>query len=103
MSDVWIEDRLQRLVDNADTEERKEFIRALADEDGPDAIEISERNGEIGLEDVNNENLKKELFTYQDGDQTGELASDGLRQIDAEEPRLDSVEIVKIGDVFEGI
>ncbi|WP_256392921.1 hypothetical protein [Natronoarchaeum rubrum] len=103
MSDVWIEDRLQRLVDNADTEVRKELIRRLADEDGPDAIEISERNGEISLDDVNNENLKKELFTYQDGDQTGELAARGLSQTDIEEPTLDSVEIVKIGDVFKGI
>jgi len=76
MSDVWIEDRIQSLIDNADTEERKEFIRRLADEDCPDAIEISERNGEISLEDVNDESLKKELFAYQDGDQTGELASE---------------------------
>ncbi|PSP84659.1 hypothetical protein BRC96_04230 [Halobacteriales archaeon QS_6_64_34] len=103
MSDVWIEDRLQSLVDNADTEERKEFIRRLADNDGPDAIEITERNGKINLVDVNDGNLQKELFTYQDGDQTGELASGGLRQNNPEEPTLDSVEIIKTGDVFEGI
>lgn len=72
-------------------------------DDGANAIDISERNGEINLNDVNKENLDTELITYQDGDQTGELASKSLRQSDAEEPTLDSVEMVKIGDVFKGI
>lgn len=103
MSDLWIQERLQRLVDNADTDEQNEFIRRLADEDGPNAIDITERNGEINVDDVNNENIRRELLTYQDGDQTGELASTGLRQTDDLEPTLDSVEIVKIGEVFEGI
>lgn len=103
MSDVWIEDRLQNLVDDAETNEQKEFIKQLADDDGANAIEVSERNGEINLNGVNEENLNTELITYQDGDQTGELASRGLRQADDEEPTLDSVEIVKVGDVFNDI
>jgi hypothetical protein len=103
MSDVWIENRFQDLVDNADTEERKAFIRMLADDDRINAIDIRERGGEINLIRVNHQNLEKELFAYQDGPQTGELASSVLRQADSEEPTIDSVEILKIGDVFEGI
>ncbi|PSP85704.1 hypothetical protein BRC96_01555 [Halobacteriales archaeon QS_6_64_34] len=103
MSDNWIDNRLETLVENADPPERKAFIRRLADEDGPDAIDISERGGEIELNQVNTDNLQKELIAYQDGDQTGELASSGLRVSEDAEPTLDNVEVVKIGDVFEGV
>jgi len=103
MSDNWIDNRLEALVENADTPEQKAFIRQLADEDGPDAIDISERGGEIELNQVKTDNVRKELITYQDGTQTGELASSGLRVSDDAEPTLDSIEIVKIGDIFEGV
>jgi hypothetical protein len=103
MSDVWIEDRLEELVQNADTDEQKAFVRRLADNDGPNAIEITERGDEIQFDGVNQDEVRKELFAYQDGEQTGELASTGLRQADPREPTLDSVEIVKIGNIFDEI
>jgi hypothetical protein len=103
MSDNWIDNRLATLVDNADTQEQKAFIRRLADEDGPDAIDITERGGEIELNEVNTENVQKEFIAYQDGPQTGELASSGLRVSESAEPTLDSVEVIKIGDVFKGV
>ena len=101
MSDKWIQDRLRTLTENADSEQEKAFIRRLADDDGPNAIDISERGGEIQIQDVNHDSIRKELFTYQDGEPTGELASSGLRVSDDVEPTLDRVEVVKIGDIFQ--
>ncbi|PSP85706.1 hypothetical protein BRC96_01565 [Halobacteriales archaeon QS_6_64_34] len=103
MSDVWIEDRLEELVQNADTDEQKAFIRRLADDNGPNAIDITERGGEIQFNGVNQGEVRKELFAYQDGEQTGELASTGIRQANPRKPTLDNVEIVKIGNVFDEI
>ena len=103
MSDQWIRERLQELAENADTDEQRAFIRRLADDDGPDAIDINQRGDVIVVDRVNIENIKKELFAYQDGEQTGELASSGLRQSADREPTLDRVEVIKIGDVFTDI
>jgi len=81
-----------------------ELRRRLAGEDEPDAIDINQRaNGDIEFERANVENTEKELISYQDGKQTGELVSTSLRQVDAQEPTLDRVEVVKIGNVFRGI
>jgi len=103
MSDQWIADRLERLVQNAESKKQKEFVRRLADDDGANAIDITDRGDEIQFTGVNQNEIQSELFAYQDGKQTGELASSGLRKTDPREPTMDSIEIIKIGDVFEGI
>lgn len=103
MSNNWIDNRFETLVENADTPERKAFVRRLADEDGPDAIDISECGGQIELNRVNTEKIRRELIAYQDGPQTGELASSGLRVSNDAEPTRNSVKVVKIGDIFEEV
>jgi hypothetical protein len=103
MSDEWIENKFESLVQSAESPKQKEFIRQLADDDGVNAIDISERGGRLQLTDVNTGKIKKELIAYQDAKQTGELASSSLRQTNPREPSLDSVEIIKIRDVFKGI
>ena len=101
MSDDWIENNLIKLADDADTERKREFLRRLADDDGIDAIEITEQDGRIVVDDVNEKNIDSQLIAYQDNQQTGRAVSSGLRvEDDTTEPTLDEVDVVKIGDVF---
>lgn len=58
MSDQWIRERLIELAENADTDEQRAFIRRLADDDGPDAVDINQRGDVIVVDRVNIENIK---------------------------------------------
>ena len=77
------------------------FLRRLADDDRINAIEITEQDGRIVVDDVNEKNIDNQLIAYQDNQQTGRAVSSGLRvEDDTTEPTLDEVDVVKIGDVF---
>ena len=77
------------------------FLRRLADDDGIDAIGITEQDGRVVVDDVNEKNIGSQLIAYQDNQQTGRAVSSGLRvEDDTTEPTSDEVDIVKIGDVF---
>ena len=77
------------------------FLRRLADDDGIDAIGITEQDGRVVVDDVNEKNIDSQLIAYQDNQQTGRAVSSGLRvEDDTTEPTSDEVDIVKIGDVF---
>lgn len=77
------------------------FLRRLANDDGIDAVEITEQDGRIVVDDVNEKNIDSQLIACQDNQQTGRAVSSGLRvEDDTTKPTLDEVDVVKIGDVF---
>jgi len=94
MSESWIKDKFRDMYNSDDTAET-EFV-----EDLEDAGYIDIRKDPTGEDKVILSNVRTELAVYQDGDITGKFASRTLKKRSSNKPTIDSVEAIKIGDVF---
>jgi hypothetical protein len=95
----YIQRKLTELVQKADTPEQRSFIRTLEAEG---YIRIDRSGPEPVVRDVNNIRIEEVVFR-DSAEKRGELGSSGLRNTNPEEPRIDTLDIVNIGDVFDNI
>jgi hypothetical protein len=94
MSEGWIRKKFDDLR-NGDPEEQQ-FFDDLESEDFVDV-----RTRSTGDDIIELTNIRTEEIVYQDNPITGELASYGLKKSADRDPSIDTVDILKIGDVFK--